>query len=278
LSADETVTALVRQLRPGSSVGQQRWAAGGQYQQLSTGVTMARILIALSGSDHWTLADGTRHKTGYWAEEFVVPHRTFRARGVAVQIATPGGVRPTVDEASLTPEKNRGDQQKSADLRRYIDSVAAELAQPMSLEDAQQRMPDYDAVYIPGGHAPMEDLPGCAPLGRIITELHDSGRIVAAVCHGPAGLLSANRKDGTWLFEGRQLTAFTNDEERRAGLADRAPWLLETRLRERGARFIAGPSWAPHVEADANLVTGQNQASSQPMADRTLAELHVGQP
>ncbi len=32
---------------------------------------MARILLVLSGSDHWTLADGTRHPTGYWAEEFV---------------------------------------------------------------------------------------------------------------------------------------------------------------------------------------------------------------
>jgi putative intracellular protease/amidase len=239
---------------------------------------MARILIVLSGSDYWTLSDGTRHITGYWAEEFVVPHRTFRARGVAVQIASLGGVRPTVDETSLTPEKNGGDEQKAADLHRYIDSVAADLAQPMPLEDAQHRTADYDAVYIPGGHAPMEDLPGCAPLGAIITELHDTGRVVTAVCHGPAGLLSANRKDGTWLFDGRQLTAFTNEEERQAGLADRAPWLLETRLRERGARFIAGSSWAPHVEADANLVTGQNPASSQPAADRTLAELHVSQP
>jgi putative intracellular protease/amidase len=234
---------------------------------------MARILLVLSGSDHWTLADGTRHPTGFWAEEFVVPHRTFRERGVQVQIATPPGARPIVDQASLRPGDVVGDERKAADLRRYIDSVEAELTRPMPLEDAVGRVDDYDAVYIPGGHAPMEDLPDCAPLGQIIVKLHDGGRIVAAMCHGPAGLLSANRENGSWLFAGRRLTAFTNEEERQVGLADRAPWLLESRLRDRGARFEAGPAWAPYVLADRNLVTGQNPASSQPAADRTLAEL-----
>jgi putative intracellular protease/amidase len=233
--------------------------------------------MVLSGSDHWTLADGTRHPTGYWAEEMAVPHRAFRTEGVEVRIATPGGARPTVDEVSLSPEWNGGDEQKVAELRRYIDSIGDELGRPLALEDATGRVADYDALFIPGGHAPMEDLPDCAPLGRIITELHDSGRIVAAVCHGPAGLLSADRADGSWLFAGRRLTAFTNEEERLAGFADRAPWLLESRLRERGAAFEAGAPWAPHVEVDGNLVTGQNPASAQATADRTLAAVHVAQ-
>jgi putative intracellular protease/amidase len=100
---------------------------------------------------------------------------------------------------------------------------------------------------------------------------------VAAVCHGPVGLLSATRGDGSWLFAGRRLTAFTNEEEQQAGYADRAPWLLETRLRERGAHFKAGPAWTPHIVVDGDLITGQNPASSQAAADRALAELHMGQ-
>src|SRR5487761_1583951 len=62
-----------------------------------------RILLILSASDHWTLKDGTSHPTGFWAEEVVVPHRTFRDRGVDVRLGTPGGRRPTVDAASLSP-------------------------------------------------------------------------------------------------------------------------------------------------------------------------------
>jgi putative intracellular protease/amidase len=238
---------------------------------------MARILLVLSGSDHWTLNDGTRHPTGYWAEEFVVPHRMFRARGIDVQIATPGGASPTVDQGSLTPDMNGGDEAKVAELRGYIDSMSAELARPLALEEVQPRVSGYDAVFVPGGHGPMEDLPGCQPLGQILTELYDAGRPVAAVCHGPAGLLSANREDGSWLFAGCRMTAFTNEEEQQAGLAAKAPWLLETRLVERGAQFDAGPAWRPHLVTDGNLVTGQNPASSYTAAEQTLAALGVPQ-
>lgn len=78
---------------------------------------MVRILLVLSGSDHWTLNDGTRHPTGYWADEFVVSHRRCRRQGVDVDIATPAGVRPTVDQMSLDPQR-LGDKDKAADLRK----------------------------------------------------------------------------------------------------------------------------------------------------------------
>lgn len=71
------------------------------------------------------------------------------------------------------------------------------------------------------------------------------------------------------------MTELTNEEERLVGLADRAPCLLEDRLRERGADFKAGPPWEPHVVVDGNLLTGQNPASSQAATDRTLGELRV---
>jgi putative intracellular protease/amidase len=136
---------------------------------------MARILIVLSGSDHWTLSDGTRHPTGYWAEEFVESHRAFRGAGMDVDIATPGGVQPTVDAVSLTPER-AGGEDRAANLRSYLDSMAEELSSPMPIEHAHLHISDYDAVFIPGGHAPMEDLPTCEPLG--------SGRIDARCALG----------------------------------------------------------------------------------------------
>ncbi|NMH96964.1 type 1 glutamine amidotransferase domain-containing protein [Pseudonocardia acidicola] len=236
---------------------------------------MARILMVLSGSDHWTLKDGTRHATGYWAEEFAVPHRMFREAGLDVQVSTPGGVRPIVDPVSLSPERNGGDEQKVMELRQYLESIDGELARPLPLEEAAARAGDHDAVFIPGGHAPMEDLPTNAALGSILTDLWNSSRLIVALCHGPAGLLSANREDGSWLFAGSRLTAFTDEEERQGGLADRAPWLLEDRLRERGAIFEAGPPWQPHVVVDGDLITGQNPASSKDTASRTLGMLQA---
>jgi putative intracellular protease/amidase len=237
---------------------------------------MARILMVLSAADHWTLADGTPHPTGLWAEEFVVPHRAFVQNGLELELASPRGGRPSIDAASLTPEQNGGDERKVAELRRYLESVETELASPLPLDDCARRADNYDAVFVPGGHGPMEDLPDDPDLGRILTQLYDSGRIVAAVCHGPAGLLSASRPDGSWVFAGRRQTAFTDEEERQAGLADRAPWLLEGTLRDRGAVFESGPAWQPYTVVDGNLVTGQNPASSEPATEATLQALHVG--
>src|ERR1700744_3952398 len=95
---------------------------GGRY-------SMARTLIVLSGSDHWTLSDGTRHPTGFWAEEFVDPHRTFRHAEVDVDIPRPGGLRPTVDQVSFAPDR-AGGEGRAAERRSYLESLEHEFAAP----------------------------------------------------------------------------------------------------------------------------------------------------
>jgi len=105
--------------------------------------------------------------------------------------------------------------------------------------------------------------------------LDNPKKIVAAVCHGPAGLLTASRADGTWAFKDRQLTGFSNEEETQAGFAGNAPWLLEDRLRISGARYIPKAPWTPHAVVDGNLVTGQQNYSAGVTADAVLKQLAV---
>lgn len=235
---------------------------------------MARILAVLTGSDYVTLKNGAQ-STGFWAEEVIAPYDAFRGAGVDVDLATPEGVPARVDESSLSPEMNNGDTGKVANLRDYLSRLADQLDHPKRLEDiAETGAADYNAIFIPGGHGPMEDLPGSAALGRVLLNMCDGGKPVAAVCHGPAGLLSAER-DGTWPFRGFQLTSFTDDEERQVGLAEKMPWLLETRLRDYGADFQGAPAWQSHVVADRNLITGQNPQSAQDTARRLLEVMRV---
>jgi hypothetical protein len=99
-------------------------------------------------------------------------------------------------------------------------------------------------------------------------------KVIAAVCHGPAALLSATRPDGTWAFAGRNLAGFTNDEEAQAGLAERAQWLLEDRMRDAGGNLDSGPAWEPFSVVDDNIVTGQNPPSSTEVAQRTVERQH----
>lgn len=87
------------------------------------------------------------------------------------------------------------------------------------------------------------------------------------MCHGPAALLAAGDEAGRWLFAGRRMTTISDAEEAAFGTADGAPWLLETVLREKGARIEIAPNWTPHVVEDGNLLSGQNPASSAPLAE-----------
>jgi putative intracellular protease/amidase len=186
-------------------------------------------------------------------------------------------VAPTVDRLSLglaggLPAKTRA----VADYLRRLDSV---LAQPKVLADIDPD--DYDVVFYPGGHGPMEDLAVDADSGRILTAVMESGRTLALLCHAPAATLAARRDDGTWPFAGYRMTGLSNTEERLNRLARKAPWLLQDRLVESGAIYSKGRlPLRPHLVVDRNLYTGQNPASSAALAHKLVADhsspaLHV---
>ncbi|MEV3931901.1 MULTISPECIES: type 1 glutamine amidotransferase domain-containing protein [unclassified Streptomyces] len=231
---------------------------------------MTSVLFVLTGADRWTLNDGTTHPTGFWAEELAAPHRVFSQAGFDITIATPGGVAPTVDAASLAAEANGGQEQADA-VASYLASIDETLRIPARLEDVVPT--SYDIVFYPGGHGPMEDLAVSEVSGRLLTSALDSGTQVAVLCHAPAALLPARREDGSWPFAGYRMTGFSNAEETQAGFAAKAPWLLESRLTELGADYAAAEPWAVHTVHDRNLHTGQNPASSEQLAREILEAL-----
>jgi putative intracellular protease/amidase len=230
--------------------------------------------MVLTGASTWTLSDGSTHPTGFWAEELIAPHKIFHAAGWEVEIATPGGVKPTVDRNSLSPEYTGADEAGIAELTRYLESIDEELSTASRLESLDAT--NQDILFAPGGHGPMEDLAVSPATGSLIVGMLDADKIVAAVCHASAALLSADRADGSWAFDGYRLTGFTNAEEEAIGLAPAAPWLLETRLRERGGLFESGEMWMPFLVSDGNLHTGQNPASSGPLAEHLVALVAAG--
>ena len=235
---------------------------------------MTSLLMVLTGAKIWSMKDGTAHPTGFWAEELVTPHQKFTAAGLEVHIATPGGVTPTVDPLSLSLANNNNDQRAVDAQRAYLKQLEGTLSTTIKLVDANPA--SYDVVFVVGGHGPMQDLAVDPYIGNFLAAMLDNpNKIVAAVCHGPASFLSAHRADGTWLFKGRELTAFTNEEETQATFAGNAPWLLEDRLRLAGAKVIIKPALTPHFVEDGNLITGQQQVSSGVAADAVLRKLKV---
>jgi putative intracellular protease/amidase len=230
---------------------------------------MSKILFVMTGADHWTLADGSKHPTGFWAEELVAPYEAFTAAGHEIVVATPGGVVPPLDQGSLAPQFNGGEE----GAKKVADAIASisEIQHPISLVDVD--LDDYAAVFYPGGHGPMEDLAVDATSGQLLVDALGSGKPLGVVCHAPAALLAATLAGGGNAFAGYRLTGFSNAEEVQGGLAAGAKWLLQDRLVEIGVDYQEGEPWAPNVVVDRNLVTGQNPASAGPAAAEMLKKL-----
>lgn len=223
-----------------------------------------RILIVLTSHDR--LGD-TGEKTGFWLEEFAAPYYTLLDAGATVTLASPRGGHPPLDPKSALPAN------QTEATRRFQADAAAQARMAATKPLAEVVTGHFDALFYPGGHGPMWDLAGDPTSITLIEAFARAGKPVGAVCHAPAALTNARNPDGTYLVNGRHVTGFSNEEERAVHLDSVVPFLLEDRLKERGGRYRRSPAWAPHVEVDGPLVTGQNPASSIPVAQALLERL-----
>ena len=231
---------------------------------------MTKVLFVVSAADRWTLRDGEVHPSGFWGEELAMPHKVFTEAGWEITIATPGGRVPTLDRLSMS--RTAGRPSKLRQVAAYLESIKAELNSPRSLAEIDPD--DFDVVFYPGGHGPMEDLSVDPVSGALITRVLASGKPLALLCHAPAAALAARNEDGSWPFTGYRMTGLSNLEEKFNSFGRKAVWLLEDRLRETGAEYVkARLPLRPFVVVDRNLYTGQNPPSSERLAEQLVADV-----
>ena len=228
---------------------------------------MPKILMVTTSASKMTPGD---HSTGVWLEELTTPYYAFRDAGAEVMIASIAGGAVPVDPRSINA--NGGND---ASVERYFSDAALKADVENTPKFTDVDAAPYDALFLPGGHGTMFDYPGSDALARLVERFDREGKVVAAVCHGPAGLVTAKKPDGTPFVAGRKLAAFTDSEERAAGLDKAVPFLLEARLRELGAAHEGGPDFKPYVVRDGLLVTGQNPASATRTAELVMEALKV---
>jgi putative intracellular protease/amidase len=206
--------------------------------------------------------------TGIWVEELAVPYYKFLDAGMVVTIASPlGGAVPFDPSSVAATGKN------SPQVERFLNDVTAQKMVQTTPMVATLDITAFDAVFFPGGHGTMWDLPNNPAVTTLVEKQFAANKIVAAVCHGPAGLVSAKRTDGKSILFGKKVNAFTDAEEMAAGLATVVPFTLESRIRELGGLFEGVADWQPHAVRDGNLITGQNPASSEKVAALVLEAL-----
>lgn len=220
-----------------------------------------QILMVLTS--HEQLGE-TGKKTGFWLEEFAAPYYVLKDAGVAIILASPKGGQPPMDPKSDLPEN----QTELTKRFRQDTAAQAELANTKKL--AEVSADDFDAVFYPGGHGPMWDMPDNVTSIALIEAFVKADKPVGAVCHAPVALLNVRGKEGEYLLKGKRVTGFSDAEEEAVGLTAVVPFRLEERLKERGGIYRKAANWAPFVQVDGKLVTGQNPASSGPAAAELL--------
>jgi putative intracellular protease/amidase len=223
------------------------------------------VLIVLTS--HAELGN-TGEKTGFWLEEFASPYYRLKDAGLTLTLASPKGGQPPLD-----PKSDQADFHTNATRRFDTDSAAqAKLANTAKLADINAD--DFDAVFYAGGHGPLWDLYDDSQSIALIERLIATNKPVAVVCHACAVLLNAKDQDGHPLVKGKQVTGFSNSEEAAVGLTDVVPYLLEDQLVAMGGLYQQAEDWNPLVVVDGLIITGQNPASSDGVAEALLKAIN----
>jgi putative intracellular protease/amidase len=209
------------------------------------------VLFVLTSHKH---IGNTLKPTGFYLPEAAHPWAVLVDAGFKVVFTSPQGGKPPMDgtDSAITAPVC---QRFLADA--HVQAQLADTPTPETLNPA-----DYAAIFYVCGHGTMWDFPDHTTLASLASSIYGEGGVVAAVCHGPAALVNVKGDDGTYLVQGKRVAAFTDSEEHAVGLATTVPFLLASKLQERGAIHQPAADWVANVVVDGHLVTGQNPASA----------------
>ncbi|MCI0913794.1 type 1 glutamine amidotransferase domain-containing protein [Pseudomonas putida] len=222
-----------------------------------------KILVVLTNTAKYPTLN---RATGLWLGEAVHFVDAVQQAGHTVDYVSPSGGYVPIDPHSLqmAPE---------LDWRYYTDKAFMNRL-GASLSPGQVMGEEYCAMYYTGGHGVMWDFPDDPQLQALARRIYENNGVVAAVCHGVAGLLNIKLSDNKLLLKDRQVTGFSNTEEKLAELEEVVPFLTENELVARGGSYSKHDDpWKPFVVCDGRLITGQNPASTHSLAEKVLQAL-----
>lgn len=183
------------------------------------------ILIIVSNAN--TIGSSNR-RTGTFLPEVAHPYAEFEKAGYQIDFASLSGDTPFLDALNLADDPDN--------LKFLTGKGWADMQKAKKLNSVDVNR--YDAVFVPGGLAPMVDMPEDPLLKKVIADAYERGAVVGAVCHGPVALLNVKLSDGTYLVKGKNIASFTSEEEDHYARPD-VPFDLQTALTGQGAVFHA---------------------------------------
>ena len=242
-----------------------------------------RILLVASSQQTMALKNGTKMDVGFYLNELAVPAQYLAKQGYEIIMATPSGARPVMDASSNSAKFFGGSEAERAQAQAFTEKLPV-----ISLKKANEELAHFDAIFIPGGHAPMTDLMQDEELGTALRYFHKQNKPTAAICHGPVALLAALPQAASfrqtiaaddvkgaqlaskdWIYEGYQMTMLSDLEEWPGELhkGTQMPFHIEQALQMAGGTIVNAGMYKSYVIRDRELITGEN-----PQSDLALAK------
>ncbi|ULQ54880.1 type 1 glutamine amidotransferase domain-containing protein [Flavihumibacter rivuli] len=225
-----------------------------------SGKMKKKILFVLTSHG---VKGSTGEPTGYYLSEVSHPWEVLTKAGYEIDFVSPKGGNPPVDGFNLEDSVNK-EFWENKEYRKKLEHTM----KPSDVNPA-----DYVAIHYAGGHGTMWDFADNTELAAIAAKIYENNGVVSAVCHGPAGLVNIKLSTGKYLVDGKRVNAFTNEEEIAVKLENVVPFMLESVLVERGAKFEKSGLWQEHVAVDGRLVTGQNPQSAKKLGEEVAKVL-----
>lgn len=227
-----------------------------------------KILIIGTEEDQLVMQNGSSFLTGNHPVELFVPMLHWIKAGFKFDFATPTGKEMKLEHWAMP-------NQDKAVMEIYED-CKDQIKNPLSLKNLVSQLTDtidYAAVFIPGGHGAVIDLPKSKEVQEVLFWAKEKDKFIISICHGPAAFLAAgiNEQKENFIFNGYYMAAFPDSMDKllpKMGyLPGKMPWYFGKELQELGMSIVNKIANG-QVYQDRKLITGDS-----PLAANKLGKL-----
>ena len=243
---------------------------GADYPEPYTGGRWKILLIATE-ERYLLTQNGTFFSTGNHPLELLLPLLHFDAAGFEVDVATISG-NPVKFELWAFPSDDEA-------VRAGFEKFLPKFRQPLKLSDVVEHGlgpdSDYIALFVPGGHGVINDIPTNELVGKSLEWALENDKHVVTLCHGPvflASLLAVGADKDDYPLKGYKVTVFPDALDEGANLdigyiPGKLVRLVAAELEELGLEVL-NTGVTGQVHQDRKLLTGDS-----PLASNNLGRL-----
>ena len=232
-----------------------------------------KVLMVASDERYVQMKNGKLFSTGNHPVETLLPMLHIHHAGFEIDVATLSGNSVKLEMWAMPNE----DKNVMDIYERYL----PKLENPLKLSDILKKVTAEDspylAVFFPGGHGALVNLPESRDVKELLKWAMKKDRKIVTLCHGPAALLAGSIDENKFLFDGYEMTVFPDSLDEGANqeigyMPGKLKWLLAERLEKLGVKII-NTGITEEVCKDRNVLTGDSPLAANNLGILTADEL-----